>query len=225
MWSKSIGTIFPTAFAHLVSPFDNSHPISNFSLLLYLLLSGQCVISSVLSPHNTNLKRWTSVKALGQTVSQLSDRSVLQLLVTAQLYLENKGKYILKAWGHANPRDAKRRASERERVREWERERERPPALWLLVLWFFSSPGPALCNLGQPGALSVLPAVLTPVLGPSFSWASPLLVFYPLPFWTPFSYSNCLTLWSVISNIWYCKKINSSLKTQMTVDFFNSVFN
>ena len=92
MWSKSIGTIFPTAFAHFMSPFDNSHPISNFSLLLYLLLSGQCVISSILSPHNTNLKRWTSVKALRQTVPQLSDRSVLQLLVTTQLYLENKGK-------------------------------------------------------------------------------------------------------------------------------------
>ena len=37
------------------------------------------------------------VKALGQTVSQLSDRSVFQLRVTAQFYLENKRKYILKA--------------------------------------------------------------------------------------------------------------------------------
>ena len=37
----------------------------------------------------------TDVKALGQTMSQLSDRSVLQLHVTAQFYLENKGKYIL----------------------------------------------------------------------------------------------------------------------------------
>ena len=36
----------------------------------------------------------TDVKALGQTVSQLSDRSVLQLHVTAQFYLENKGKVI-----------------------------------------------------------------------------------------------------------------------------------
>ena len=32
------------------------------------------------------------VKALGQTVSQLLDRSVLQLRVTAQFYLENKRK-------------------------------------------------------------------------------------------------------------------------------------
>ena len=57
------------------------------------------------------------VKALGQTVSQLSDRSVFQLRVTAQFYLENKRKYILKAWAHADPEDTKRR------------ERPPPPAL------------------------------------------------------------------------------------------------
>ena len=39
----------------------------------------------------------TAVKTLGvsQLESQLLDRSVLQLHVTAQFYLENKGKYIL----------------------------------------------------------------------------------------------------------------------------------
>ena len=37
----------------------------------------------------------TDIKAHG--VSQLSNRSVLQLRVTAQFYLENKGKYILEA--------------------------------------------------------------------------------------------------------------------------------
>ena len=37
------------------------------------------------------------IKALRQTLSQLSDRPVLQLLVTAQFYLENKGKHILEA--------------------------------------------------------------------------------------------------------------------------------
>ena len=43
----------------------------------------------------------------------------------------------------------------------------------------------------------VLPEVLTPVLRPSFvlfSWAFPFLVFYPLPFWTPVSYSSHLTI-------------------------------
>ena len=45
---------------------------------------------------------------------------------------------------------------------------------------FFSSPGPALCKLGQPGELFVLPEVLTRVLGPAFapfSRAFPFLVF------------------------------------------------
>ena len=45
-------------------------------------LSGECVISSVLSRHNKNLKRRT-FKALRQTVSQLSEdqcySSMLQL--------------------------------------------------------------------------------------------------------------------------------------------------
>ena len=65
-----------------------------------ITLSGECGISSVLSRHNKNLKRrmlkpsiclssqTDRVSALGQTV--------LQLCVTAQFYLENKGKYILK---------------------------------------------------------------------------------------------------------------------------------
>ena len=61
----------------------------------------------------------TAVKTLGgsqlvsqlldRSVLQISDRSVLQLRVTAQFYLENKGKYILEAWGHADPKDTKRR--------------------------------------------------------------------------------------------------------------------
>ena len=64
---------------------------------MHLKVSGECVISSVLSHHDKNLKRWTSVKALGQAASQLLGRSVLQLRVAAQFYLENKGKYILEA--------------------------------------------------------------------------------------------------------------------------------
>ena len=43
----------------------------------------------------------TAVKTLGvsQLESQLLDRSVLQLHVTAQFYLESEGKYILDTWG------------------------------------------------------------------------------------------------------------------------------
>ena len=51
-----------------------------------LLLSKECVISSVLSCHNKNLKWRTSV--------------------TAYFYLANKGKDILKAWGWANQKEA-----------------------------------------------------------------------------------------------------------------------
>ena len=79
----------------------------------------------------------TAVKTLGgsqlvsqlldRSVLQISDRSVLQLRVTAQFYLENKGKYILKAWRHANPKDLKRREREGagKHGREGERERGR----------------------------------------------------------------------------------------------------
>ena len=41
-------------------------------------------------------------------------------------------------------------------------------ALWLLLLYVFSPPGPALCNWAWPGVLFVLPEVFTLVLGPSF---------------------------------------------------------
>ena len=62
------------------------------------------------------------------------------------------------------------------------RRAEKPAAqFWFLFLYVFSPPPmPALCKLGQPGGLLVLPEVLTPVLGPSFllfSWAFPFFVF------------------------------------------------
>ena len=72
-------------------------------------------------------------------------------------------------------------------------------------MFFFSPPpGPVLCKLGQPGALFVLPEVLTLVLGPSFLLflqAFPFLVFQPPPFWTPVSYSNYLTQGSIAPDI------------------------
>ena len=55
--------------------------------------------------------------------------------VIAQFYLANKGKYILKAWGWADPKDEKRR--------------ETPAQFWLFFLYVFSlPPEPALCKLG-----------------------------------------------------------------------------
>ena len=57
-------------------------------------VSGECVISLVMSHHNKHLKQ----PAFKQTMSQLLDRSALQLHVTAQFYLEIKRKiHILKA--------------------------------------------------------------------------------------------------------------------------------
>ena len=110
-------------------------------------LSGECnFLGSVLSQ-----QRFEAMddKALG--ASQLSD-SPCYSSVTDQFYLENKGKYILEAWGHARPKDAKRRERERERDREHMRrgEKERgTPALWLLFFMLFFLPlGTALCTLG-----------------------------------------------------------------------------
>ena len=63
-----------------------------------------------------------------------------------------------------------------ERVRERDSESEREPWPFGSSFYMFPPPpGPALCNLGQPGALFVLPEVLTLVLGPSF-----VLFFLPL---------------------------------------------
>ena len=105
-----------------------------------LEMSGECVISSVLYHHNKNLK-WRTLKPLVHH----SSWTVLQLCVTVQFYLENKGKYILEAWGHADPKDVKRR-EERERARACTG--ERLLALWLFFLCVSPPPGPALCDLG-----------------------------------------------------------------------------
>ena len=76
--------------------------------------------------------------------------------------------------------------------------------LWLLFLCFFFSPPPepALCKLGQPGGLFVLPEVLTRGLDlPLFYFNGvSLLVLQKPPLWTPFSYSNYLTLISIVLN-------------------------
>ena len=61
-----------------------------------------------LACHSSQTDRTDRVSALGQTVLQLLERSVLQLCVTAKFYLENKGIYILEARGHADPKDTKR---------------------------------------------------------------------------------------------------------------------
>ena len=99
------------------------------------LMSGECnLLGSVSSQQRFEAR---DVEALG--VSQLSD-SPCYSFWTDQFYLENKGKYILEAWGHANLKDVKRREREREKERVCARGRHPTPARWLLFYMFFSSP-------------------------------------------------------------------------------------
>ena len=85
------------------------------------------------------------IKALGQTVSQLLDRSVLQLRVTAQFYLENKRKIHPRSLRACRP---KKREEERERARVRQGGSEGGPWPFGSSFYVFSPPpGPALCKL------------------------------------------------------------------------------
>ena len=106
-------------------------------------------------------------------------------LVTAQIYLASKGKYIHEAWGQADPQE------------------ERGSILAPLFMFFLLPMSLPYVNWAKPGRLLVLPEVLTPVLRCSFvifSQAFPFFVFQPPPFWTP-SYSNYLTVLILNLNI------------------------
>ena len=128
-------------------------------------LSGECnFFSSVSSQQRFEAM---DVKALG--ASQLSD-SPCYSFQTDQFYLENKGMPTQKTWREQPERG-------RETMSMCERE---APAPWPIFSYVFSSPRPALCKLGQPGVLFVLPEVLTPVFRlffVLFSRAFHLLVF------------------------------------------------
>ena len=60
-----------------------------------------------------------------------------------------------------------RRERERERERVYTRRGDRE-SFGSSFYMLFPPSGPALCKLGQPGVLFVLPEVFTPVLRPSF---------------------------------------------------------
>ena len=96
-------------------------------------VEGMCnFLGSVSSQQKFEAMDGPTLQPWAGPVLQLLDGPLLQLWVTAQFYLENKGKYILKAWEHADPKDMKRR--------ERESQRQRAPALWLLFKYVFSSP-------------------------------------------------------------------------------------
>ena len=155
--------------------FENSQNI-------YLEMSQESGISSVLSCCNKNLKRWMDQHYSPWTpVFQPSDGPVFQLMLQPSFIQKVKENTFLRSEGMST-----------------QKMEERPLTQFRLhFLYVFSPPlGPALCKLGQPGVLFVLLEVLTPVLRPSFALflqAFPFLVFQPPPFWIPFSYSNYLT--------------------------------
>ena len=107
-----------------------------------------------LSRHNKDLERRTlkpstsQLLGLGQTMLQLLSKSVLQLYFIEKI----AGKSILKVWGHSNPKTWREESGgargggreseagrERERAHARGRERETEKALWLLLLYVFSS--------------------------------------------------------------------------------------
>ena len=112
----------------------------------------------------------------------LSLRSVLQLCVAAQFYLENSRKNpSARREGMPNQRRKEKRVEEC--ASAWERD-PRPigPSFY-----DFPPPGPALCKLGSPGELFVLPEVLILVLRPSFD----LLLCYFQGLFPSSSFSHC----------------------------------
>ena len=66
-------------------------------------------LGSVSSQQKLEAMGRPALQPLDRPVSQPLEGPVLRLHVTAQFYSESKGKYILEAWGHANPKDTKRR--------------------------------------------------------------------------------------------------------------------
>ena len=82
-----------------------------------------------------------------------------QISVTALFYLEDSRKIHLRGMRARRSKDTRRRMPQHAGERERERERELALAPLFICL---SLPGPALCKLGHPGVLFVLPEVLTP---------------------------------------------------------------
>ena len=107
----------------------------------------------------------SQLSGLEQTVLQLLDKSVLQLSVTALFYLDISRKIHLQGVRARWPKDTKRRAPQHAGERAGWGE---GACFGSSFYMFFPLLGPALCKLGQPGVLFVLPEVLTLVFRPSF---------------------------------------------------------
>ena len=129
------------------------------------------VISSVLSHHNQDLKRWT----LKPSVHYSSQTARVYSSWTDQFYLESKRKIHPHSRREGMLTQTMRRG-ERERTSACGRQTD-PQPFGSSFYMLFPLLGPAPCKQGQPGVLFVLPEVLTPVLGPSFVLFSPAFPF------------------------------------------------
>ena len=138
-------------------------------------MSGECMLLGSVSSQQTF--GVTDIKAFPRYRSRVLDR-LCYISQTNQCYSS-----ILFRKEQENPSSRLEgmpiHRREENRVRKsssaWERKRERA-RFGSSFYMFFPPPGPALCKLGQPGVLFVLPEVLTKVLGPSFDL--PLFYFH-----------------------------------------------
>ena len=115
---------------------------------------------------------------------QLLDESVLQLCVTAQFYLENKGNASLRYKGMVT-----------QKTRRRERERDPRPFDSSFYMFFLLPLDLSYVNWAiQECCLFYLRSYSGPwTFLFSIFTVFPFLVFYPPPFWTLFSYSIYLT--------------------------------
>ena len=74
---------------------------------------GVCNFLDSVSPQPKFEETDFSVTASVNSAIALRQTRVIQPRVTAQFHLESKGKYILKARGQADPKDAKRKEAPR----------------------------------------------------------------------------------------------------------------
>ena len=135
------------------------------------------------------------IKALGQTVSQLLGQISVNSSRTDQCYSSVlQLSFIQKIKENTSQRHE---GMPTQKMQREERERDPQPFRLLFLYVFSPPPRAALCKLGQPEVLFVLPEVLTPVLGPSFVLLSglfPSLSFSHHQSGLLFTYSNYLTL-------------------------------
>ena len=129
-----------------------------------------------LSRHNKDLEQRT-LKPSARHSSQVSDKpcysSQTNQCYSSVLFKRQQENPSSKREGMPTQRLKEKRAGERASVWETDKEREKAPFGSSFYI-FFPPSGPALCKLGQPGVLFVLPEVLRP------SFDLPLFYFHGL---------------------------------------------